>query len=151
VATLDPRQPMPVTQKVNSMQSRLQSTIVTQALIISELPRKSYRVSQSLANLVSTQVPRLQRKILSKDWAQEHHVSILVSTFLVNNLPTGYVGKRTRCTDRFVRYPYPKQLYSNYKQCYPGGKLAVAGVKNHKEAFNLEKEAKIINPHKMEL
>lgn len=30
--------------------------------------------------------------------------------------PLGYEnGKRTRCTDRFVRYPYPKQLFSAYK------------------------------------
>lgn len=54
----------------------------------------------------------------------------------------------TRCTDRFVRYPYPK-LYSNYKQHY-FSKLANTKVQDHKQAFNLEKEAKIINPHRME-
>lgn len=68
---------------------------------------------------------------------------------LVNNLPVGYEGgKKTRCTDRFVRYPYPKQMYTNYKVHYPR-KESLA--KNHKEAFNLEKETKIINPHPMEL
>lgn len=66
-------------------------------------------------------------------------------------LPTGYQGARqTRCVDRFVRYPYPKRLYSNYKQNYYG-KLAQTNVKNHKQAFNLEKESKIINPHNMDL
>jgi len=64
-------------------------------------------------------------------------------------LPVGYVGKRTRCTTRFVRYPYPKQLYSNYKINY-GDKLSKSQYKDHKEAFNLEKETKIINPHPME-
>ena len=59
-------------------------------------------------------------------------------------------GKKTRCTDRFVRYPYPKQLHSNYKVNFAPGKLEKAGVKSHKQAFNLEKETKIINPHKME-
>lgn len=67
------------------------------------------------------------------------------------SLPKGYsTGKKTRCTDNFVRYPYPK-LYSNYKQNFYGSKLKDAGAKSHKEAFNLEKETKIINPHKMEL
>ena len=56
----------------------------------------------------------------------------------------------TRCTDRFVRYPYPKTLFSNYRQNYHG-KLAQTEVKDHKKAFNLEKEAKIINPHAMDL
>ncbi len=49
-----------------------------------------------------------------------------------------------------MRYPYPKQLNSNYKVTYVPGKLEQAGVKSHKQAFNLEKETKIINPHKME-
>ena len=42
-------------------------------------------------------------------------------------------------------------MHSNYKNTYIPGKLERAGVKNHKEAFNLEKETKIINPHKMDL
>jgi len=41
-------------------------------------------------------------------------------------------------------------LFTNYKQNYPN-KTKETVVKNHKEAFNLEKESKIINPHKMEL
>mmetsp|Transcript_12894 Transcript_12894/g.17342 ORF Transcript_12894/g.17342 Transcript_12894/m.17342 type:complete len:138 (+) Transcript_12894:197-610(+) len=66
-------------------------------------------------------------------------------------LPTGYHGSRqTRCVDRFVRYPYPKTLFSNYRQNYHN-KLKETNVKNHKQAFNLEKEAKIINPHAMDL
>ena len=70
---------------------------------------------------------------------------------IVQGLPTGYQGSRqTRCVDRFVRYPYPKALFSNYRQNYPG-KLKNTEVKNHKEAFNLEKESKIINPHRMDL
>ena len=51
---------------------------------------------------------------------------------VVQGLPTGYQGSRmTRCTDRFVRYPYPKTLFSNYRQNYYG-KLATTEVKNHK-------------------
>lgn len=66
-------------------------------------------------------------------------------------LPTGYQGSRqTRCVDRFVRYPYPKTLFSNYRQNYHG-KLTQTEIKSHKQAFNLEKESKIINPHKMDL
>jgi len=56
----------------------------------------------------------------------------------------------TRCTDRFVRYPYPKTLFSNYRQNY-NSKLVQTEVKPHKQAFNLEKESKIINPHRMDL
>ena len=55
-----------------------------------------------------------------------------------------------RCTDRFVRYPYPKNVFSNYKQNYRD-RITHTEIKNHKDAFNLEKEAKIINPHKMDL
>lgn len=66
-------------------------------------------------------------------------------------MQVGYQGTRvTRCTDRFVRYPYPRALFSNYRQNYYG-KLKETKVQCHKDAFNLEKEAKIINPHKMEL
>jgi hypothetical protein len=50
-----------------------------------------------------------------------------------------------------VRYPYPKQINSNYKNNYPSGKLEKSGFKNYKDTFNLEKETKIINPHKMDL
>ena len=61
----------------------------------------------------------------------------------------GYEGVReTRCTDRFVRYPYPK-LFSNYKQNFPN-KASQSVFKSHKKAFNLEKESKIIKPHKMD-
>jgi hypothetical protein len=43
------------------------------------------------------------------------HVSCLQITSDAR-LPVGYEGAReTRCTDRFVRYPYPK-LFSSYKQ-----------------------------------
>ena len=67
-------------------------------------------------------------------------------------MPIGYGGgKPTRCTDRFVRYPYPKHLYSQYKQEFFGKKFKDSNVKNHKLAFNPEKESKIINPHKMDL
>jgi len=46
-------------------------------------------------------------------------------------LPTGYDGVRdTRCTDRFVRYPYPK-LFTNYKQNFPN-KAKEVHVKSHK-------------------
>lgn len=57
---------------------------------------------------------------------------VSVSMRVVQGLPTGYQGSRmTRCTDRFVRYPYPKTLFSNYRQNYYG-KLATTEVKNHK-------------------
>ena len=65
-------------------------------------------------------------------------------------LQTGYEStKKTRCSDRFVRYPYPK-LFSAYSQHHTGNKLKDIKVVSHKKAFNLEKEAKIINPHRME-
>lgn len=65
-------------------------------------------------------------------------------------LPTGYEGTRAnRCVDRFVRYPYPK-LFTNYKQNFPN-KAEKVKVISHKQAFNLEKETKIINPHKMDM
>ena len=65
-------------------------------------------------------------------------------------LPVGYHldGKRTRCYDRFVRYPYPSQTKSFYQKEFSKiGQFA----KDHKQAFNLEKETKLINPHKMDL
>jgi len=49
-----------------------------------------------------------------------------------------------------VRYPYPPKLFSVYAE-HNYNKLALTDVKNHKNAFNMEKETKIINPHKMEL
>ena len=44
-----------------------------------------------------------------------------------------------RITDRFVKYPYPKNVGSNYKKDFKPSK---AGPPAHKQAFNLEKEPK---------
>jgi hypothetical protein len=65
-------------------------------------------------------------------------------------LPTGYhyEGRKTRCVDNFVRYPYPSMAISYYKKEFARKRTNTV---DHKEAFNLEKESKIINPHKMEL
>ena len=64
-------------------------------------------------------------------------------------MPTGYHqdGKTSRCVDRFVKYPYPPMAISYYKKEFP---KKSAFAKDHKSAFNLEKETKIINPHKVE-
>ncbi len=63
----------------------------------------------------------------------------------------GYTGgRRTRCTDKFVRYPYPKTLASGYQKDYKD-KLKNTIVLKNGESFNLEKEAKIINPHRMDI
>ena len=64
-------------------------------------------------------------------------------------MTVGYEGARkTRVTDRFVRYPYPKTLGSGYQRDFKDRYKHAVVLKNG-EAFNLEKEAKIINPHKM--
>lgn len=55
-------------------------------------------------------------------------------------------GKR-KITDRFVKYPYPKQMGTTYTKEIK----KVQTPRKRDEAFNLEKEHKIINPHKMEL
>jgi len=69
----------------------------------------------------------------------------------VNNTIGGYPGgRKTRCTDKFVRYPYPKSLVSGYQKDFKD-KLKNTIILKKGEAFNLEKEAKIINPHKMDL
>ena len=49
-----------------------------------------------------------------------------------------------------MKYPYPKHVNSNYQKEYPS-KLRDAYILSEKDAFNIEKEHKIINPHKMEL
>jgi hypothetical protein len=57
-----------------------------------------------------------------------------------------------RITDRFVKYPYPNNIITNYKKDYHKGNCEnVKDLEHRKMAFNLEKEHKIINPHKMEL
>ncbi|CDW76087.1 UNKNOWN [Stylonychia lemnae] len=60
------------------------------------------------------------------------------------------VGRRTRCSDRFVKYPYPKTMITNYQKEYHQ-KNEKSILIPQKETFNPEKEHKIINPHKMEL
>ena len=57
--------------------------------------------------------------------------------------------RRNRCSDRFVKYPYPKQMITYYKKEYPH-KLSETKLLAQKDAFNYEKEHKIINPHRME-
>ena len=49
-----------------------------------------------------------------------------------------------------MRYPYPKAMGSGYQKEY-FDKLKDTIVLPNGEAFNLEKESKIINPHKMDL
>ena len=60
------------------------------------------------------------------------------------------MGRRTRCSDRFIKYPYPKMMISNYQKEYHP-KSDQNQVIPPKETFNHEKEHKIINPHRMEL
>eukprot|EP00347_Sterkiella_histriomuscorum_P011610 403371794 len=59
------------------------------------------------------------------------------------------VGRRTRCSDRFVKYPYPKTMITNYQKEYHQ-KNNQTSIIPQKEAFNPEKEHKVINPHRME-
>ena len=49
-----------------------------------------------------------------------------------------------------MRYPYPKTLLSGYQKDFMDKSKKSSVLKNG-EAFNLEKEAKIINPHAMDL
>lgn len=77
--------------------------------------------------------------------------SLNKSHSIQSNTIQGYTGGRqTRCTDKFVRYPYPKTLTSGYQKDF-GDKLKKTIVLKNGESFNLEKEAKIINPHRMDL
>ena len=65
-------------------------------------------------------------------------------------MPNYQGSRKTRCTDKFVRYPYPKNLLSGYQKDFKQ-KLKSNLRSKKDEAFNLEKESKIINPHKMDL
>lgn len=60
-----------------------------------------------------------------------------------------------RITDRFVKYPYPTGVITNYKKDYNKGNGVgsenVKDVEHRKMAFNLEKEHKILNPHRMDM
>ena len=49
-----------------------------------------------------------------------------------------------------MRYPYPKSLLSGYQKDFQRKNKETIVTKKG-EAFNLEKESKIINPHKMDL
>lgn len=52
-----------------------------------------------------------------------------------------------RILDRFVKYPYPSNIISNYRKDFVDKDAAPVDIECRKEAFNLEKEHKIINPH----
>eukprot|EP00347_Sterkiella_histriomuscorum_P023022 403336254 len=60
-----------------------------------------------------------------------------------------------RVTDRFVKYPYPNSIITNYRKDFnKSSGLEGSHVKDkehRKMAFNLEKEHKIINPHDMDM
>ena len=72
------------------------------------------------------------------------------SQSIMTNTIGGYQGgRKTRVTDKFVRYPYPKSMNSGYQKDFKD-KLKNTVVVKKGEAFNLEKESKIINPHKMD-
>jgi hypothetical protein len=59
-------------------------------------------------------------------------------------------ARRKRQSDRFVKYPYPKAVCSNYRQDFYDKNDHIKDIKPT-EAFNMEKEHKIINNHKMDL
>lgn len=79
------------------------------------------------------------------------HINKSYSNSIKSGTIQGYQGgRKTRCTDKFVRYPYPTTLASGYQKDF-GDKLKKTHVLKNGESFNLEKEAKIINPHKMDM
>ena len=53
-----------------------------------------------------------------------------------------------RITDRFVKYPYPSNVTSNYQKDFVKQKPDNRGRTPHKQAFNLEKEPKTQTKHK---
>lgn len=48
-----------------------------------------------------------------------------------------------------MKYPYPTNIITNYRKDFnkQNGNDGLTNTKNPKDAFNLEKEHKIINPH----
>jgi len=56
-------------------------------------------------------------------------------------------GKK-RITERFVKYPYPHGIVTNYQKDYL--KHGRYRQLSRDEAFNLEKEHKTLNPHEMD-
>ena len=58
-------------------------------------------------------------------------------------------------TDRFVKYPYPNSIITNYRKDFHKSSglegSHVQDKEHRKMAFNLEKEHKIINPHDMDM
>lgn len=99
-------------------------------------------------------MPRLLTPIIFSKHIQldsQAHVSYIVFKNLVTSSGSGGVlGRRTRCSDRFVRYPYPPCTMSQYQKEYMN-KIGHARLLTEEDAFNLEKETRIINPHPMEL
>lgn len=62
----------------------------------------------------------------------------------------GRPGRR-KMVDKFVRYHYPTCVHTTYHQQHQAHNSSKAvGRKNTGEAFNVEKEHKIINPHHVE-
>lgn len=94
---------------------------------------------------------------LRQEMAKNPSAAELQQRSKVEKQSSAYLTKFTpqrgqkRIVDHFVRYPYPTNIITNYKKEYreKGGKVA-AGHYTKEEAFNLEKEHKIINPHGME-
>jgi len=62
----------------------------------------------------------------------------------------GRPGRR-QVVDRVVKYKYPPHVGTNYqKEFAQYNSITATGSKNTAEAFNVEKEHKIINPHQVE-
>jgi hypothetical protein len=62
----------------------------------------------------------------------------------------GRPGRR-QIVDRVVKYHYPPQVGTNYQRDYAKyNSIKAVGKNNTAENFNVEKEHKIINPHKVE-
>ena len=79
--------------------------------------------------------------------SQSHQIPDFSNTIAIGGQ---FKGTRvTRCTDKFVRYPYPKCVNSYYQKEHRDY-LKNTIVLRKGEAFNLEKETKIINPHRVE-
>ena len=69
---------------------------------------------------------------------------------MTNSAQSNQGTRRNRCTDRFVKYPYPKGAVSYYQKEFQD-KIKKTKILNESDAFNMEKETKIINPHPMEV
>ncbi|CDW73089.1 UNKNOWN [Stylonychia lemnae] len=120
------------------------------------VPYETAKIRNQMMNSLSNFNTNSQSFTQLQDQINNTSSNKYLTQFSITQTSDGQPRKgQHRIIDRFVKYPYPNNIGTNYRKDFNkqngADSNAVMDKEHRKQAFNLEKEHKIINPHQMDL